>query len=33
MDQNVAEDFVVDVVNHHYTFEQIVEIIELHGRK
>ncbi|MFX4301534.1 type II toxin-antitoxin system death-on-curing family toxin [Alicyclobacillus tolerans] len=33
MDQNVAEDFVVDVVNHHYTFEQIVEIIELHSHK
>ncbi|WP_281759728.1 type II toxin-antitoxin system death-on-curing family toxin [Alicyclobacillus hesperidum] len=28
MDQKQAEDFVVDVVNHKYTFEQIVEIIE-----
>ncbi|MCF8568620.1 type II toxin-antitoxin system death-on-curing family toxin [Alicyclobacillus tolerans] len=33
MDQKKAEDFVVDVVNHHYTFEQIVEIIELHCKQ
>lgn len=33
MDQNAAEDFVVDAMNHHYTFEQIVEIIELHSHK
>ena len=33
MDPKKAEDFVVDVVNHHYTFEQIVEIIELHCKQ
>ncbi len=33
MNQKQAEDFVVDVVNHQYTFEQIAEIIELHSQK
>jgi len=33
MEQTQAEDFVVDVVNHQYTFNQIVEVIELHSRK
>lgn len=33
MHQKQAEDFVVDAVNHQYTFEQIVEIMESHGRK
>ncbi|MFD1673236.1 type II toxin-antitoxin system death-on-curing family toxin [Alicyclobacillus fodiniaquatilis] len=28
-----AEDFVVDVVNHKYAFEQIVEMIESHSQK
>lgn len=30
MDQQEAEDFVVDVVNHKYTFGQIVENIKNH---
>ncbi|GMA66271.1 type II toxin-antitoxin system death-on-curing family toxin (plasmid) [Alicyclobacillus fastidiosus] len=33
MEQKDAEDFVVDVVNHKYTFEQIVEIIESHSHQ
>lgn len=33
MHQKQAEDFVVDVVNHQYTFERIVEIMESHGGK
>lgn len=33
MDPKKAEDFVVDVVNHHYTFEQIVETIRSHSRE
>lgn len=28
-----AEDFVVDLVNHKYTFEQVIEIIESHSQK
>lgn len=28
MDPKQAEDFVVDAVNHQYTFQQIVEVIE-----
>ncbi|WP_029422571.1 type II toxin-antitoxin system death-on-curing family toxin [Alicyclobacillus macrosporangiidus] len=28
-----AEDFVVDVVNHRYTFEDIVRIIASHSRR
>jgi death-on-curing protein len=28
-----AEDFVVDVVNHKYAFEQVVEMIESHSQK
>lgn len=31
MNQKQAEDFVVDVVNHQYSFKQITEIIELHS--
>lgn len=33
MDSKQAENFVVDVVNHKYTFEQIVIIIESHSQK
>ena len=33
IDQKQAEDFVVDVVNRNYTFEQMAAIIELHSRK
>lgn len=33
MGSKQAEDFVVDVVNHKYTFEQIVEMIESHSQK
>jgi len=30
MDQNAAEDFTVDMVNHKYTFQEIVRIIKQH---
>jgi death-on-curing protein len=33
MDQKQAEDFVVDVVNHKYTFEQVVRMIESHSHQ
>lgn len=33
MDQKQAEDFVVDVVNHKYTFEQVVRIIKSHSHQ
>lgn len=32
MYQKQAEDFVVDVVNHKYTFEQVVYMIESYSR-
>lgn len=32
MTQKQAEDFVVDVVNHKYTFEQVVEMIRQHSK-
>lgn len=31
MDSKQAEDFVVDVVNHKYTFDQVVDMIESHS--
>jgi death on curing protein len=31
MDEKQAEDLVVDVVNHEYTFEQVVRMIESHS--
>ncbi|GMA51598.1 death-on-curing protein [Alicyclobacillus contaminans] len=31
MAQKQAEDFVVDMVNHKYTFEQIVQVIKAHS--
>lgn len=33
MDQKQAEDFVVDVVNHKYTFEQVASMIESHSKE
>ncbi|TPG74356.1 type II toxin-antitoxin system death-on-curing family toxin [Brevibacillus laterosporus] len=33
MDQKKAEDFVVDVVNHKYSFEEIAVVIEDHCQK
>jgi death-on-curing protein len=33
MDQKQAEDFVVDVVNHKYTFEQVASMIESHSQE
>ncbi|EJY55345.1 hypothetical protein URH17368_2085 [Alicyclobacillus hesperidum URH17-3-68] len=31
MDHKQVEDFLVDVVNHQYTFEPVIHVIESHG--
>ncbi|SIS62853.1 type II toxin-antitoxin system death-on-curing family toxin [Salimicrobium flavidum] len=31
MEQKTAEDFVVDVVTHHYTFREITDVIQEHS--
>ncbi|MGZ7445021.1 type II toxin-antitoxin system death-on-curing family toxin [Paenibacillus sp. TH7-28] len=33
MDQKAAEDFTVDMVNHHYEFQELVQVIKQHCKE
>ncbi|KKO50742.1 type II toxin-antitoxin system death-on-curing family toxin [Paenibacillus sp. DMB20] len=33
MDQKAAEDLTVDMVNHHYNFRDLVQVIKQHSKK